>query len=220
MVTIGIDPHKQTHCAVAVDEVGRRVSTRTAPARPEGFGQLIAWARALEDTERVWVIEDCCAMSGGLERFLLDHGESVVRLAPHLMADARTSVREHGKSDPIDGLAVARAALREGIENLPVACLTHTPTASKSLSALDIGDFAARRAIKSRGRSCRRRVRSGHGGGRTAQFWGLEASPRKTVMARSCRRTGESELLGELHEARELRCQGTGLNRRPEQLRA
>ena len=124
MVTIGIDPHKRTHCAVAVDEVGRRVSTRTAPARPEGFGQLIAWARALEDTERVWVIEDCRAMSGGLERFLLDHGESVVRLAPHLMAGARTSVRERGKSDPIDGLAVARAALREGIENLPVACLT------------------------------------------------------------------------------------------------
>jgi hypothetical protein len=45
----------------------------------------VAWARGLAD-ERVWVIEDCGAVSGGLERFLLDHGESVVRLAPHLMA--------------------------------------------------------------------------------------------------------------------------------------
>jgi transposase len=32
-------------------------------------------------------------------------------------------VRERGKSDPIDGLAVARTALREGIENLPAARL-------------------------------------------------------------------------------------------------
>jgi hypothetical protein len=28
MVTIGIDPHKQTHCAVAVNEVGRQLATR------------------------------------------------------------------------------------------------------------------------------------------------------------------------------------------------
>jgi transposase len=124
MLTIGIDPHKQSHCAVAVDEVGRRVASRTEPARVEGFGLLVGWARGLDDsTERVWVIEDCRALSGGLERFLLDHGETVVRLAPQLMAGARSGVRERGKSDPIDALAVARAALREGIENLPAARL-------------------------------------------------------------------------------------------------
>jgi transposase len=58
-----------------------------------------------------------------LERFLLDRGEMVVRLAPGLMAGARHSVRERGKSDPIDALAVARAALREGIDTLPAARL-------------------------------------------------------------------------------------------------
>ncbi len=84
---------------------------------------LVGWARGLGDGERVWVIEDCRALSGGLERFLLDHGETVVRLAPQLMAGARTGGRERGKSDPIDALAVARAALREGIENLPTARL-------------------------------------------------------------------------------------------------
>ena len=39
------------------------------------------------------------------------------------MAGARHSVRERGKSDPIDALAVARAALREGIDTLPTARL-------------------------------------------------------------------------------------------------
>ena len=46
-----------------------------------------------------------------LERFLIDRGETVVRLPPRLMADARQGVRERGKSDPIDALAIARAAL-------------------------------------------------------------------------------------------------------------
>jgi transposase len=36
-----------------------------------------------------------------------------VRVPPKLMADARDAARSYGKSDPIDALAVARAALRE-----------------------------------------------------------------------------------------------------------
>jgi transposase len=39
------------------------------------------------------------------------------------MAGRRRSLREAGKSDPIDSLAVARAALEEGIDTLPVAQL-------------------------------------------------------------------------------------------------
>jgi len=62
-------------------------------------------------------------VSGSLERFLLDRGETVVRLAPRLMAEARRGMRTRGKSDPIDALAIARAALREGVETLPTARL-------------------------------------------------------------------------------------------------
>ncbi len=124
MVTIGVDPHKRTHTAVAADEVGRELSSRTERAERDGFGALLMWARALSDSERVWVIEDCRHVSGPFERFLLDHGETVVRLPPRLMADARQSVRERGKSDPIDALAVSRAALREGLEALPTARLS------------------------------------------------------------------------------------------------
>jgi transposase len=122
MVTIGIDPHKLTHSAVVVDRVGLELSRRTERAVREGCGVLLGWARKL-DPERVWVLEDCRHVSGPFERFLIDHGESVVRLAPNLMAGARQSVRERGKSDPIDALAVARAALREGIDTLPAARL-------------------------------------------------------------------------------------------------
>jgi transposase len=122
MVTIGIDPHKDSHQAVAVDDVGRQLSERTADAVADGFGQLLSWARALTQ-ERVWVIEDCRHVSGPFERFLLDHGERVARLAPHLMAKARAHVARRGKSDPIDALAVARAALAHGLKNLPTAQL-------------------------------------------------------------------------------------------------
>jgi transposase len=122
MVTIGIDPHKQTHTGAAVDQLGVQIAQRTAAARREGFGQLLEWARKL-DSERVWVIEDVRHVSGALERFLIDRGETVVRLAPRLMANARQGVRERGKSDPIDALAIARAALREGIDMLPTARL-------------------------------------------------------------------------------------------------
>jgi transposase len=57
--------------------------------------------------------------AGRLERDLLAAGERVVRVPPRLMAGARQAVPTPGKSDPIDALAVARAALRE--PTLPVA---------------------------------------------------------------------------------------------------
>jgi transposase len=122
MLTIGIDPPKQTHSGVAVDPLGVQIAQRTVAARREGFGQVLEWARKL-DSERVWVLEDVRHVSGSLERFLIDRGETVVRLPPRLMANARRGVRERGKSDPIDALAIARAALREGIDTLPTARL-------------------------------------------------------------------------------------------------
>ena len=122
MVTIGVDPHKQTHTAAAVDQLGVEVEHRTALARPVGNGQLLEWARAL-DVERVWAVKDVRNVSGSLERFLIDRGETGVRVPAQLMAGARRGARTRGKSDPIDAVAIARAALREGVENLPTARL-------------------------------------------------------------------------------------------------
>src|SRR3954464_4785306 len=123
MIVIGADTHKHSHTLAAVDEAtGRGIGDVTVPAAPRSFGELLRWARGV-DGERVWALEDCRHVSGSLERFLLKRGERVVRVPPKLMAGARESTREPGKSDRIDAVAVARAAIREGLDTLPVAQL-------------------------------------------------------------------------------------------------
>jgi transposase len=112
MVLLGIDPHKDTHTVVVVDQAGRQLDQITVAARTVGHGELIGWART-RWPERLWAVEDCRHVSGRLERDLLAAGERVVRVPPRLMAGARRGLRAPGKSDPIDALAVARAALRE-----------------------------------------------------------------------------------------------------------
>jgi transposase len=66
-----------------------------------------------------FAVEDCRHVSTRLERALLAAGQMVVRVPPKLMANARSSARTRGKSDPIDALAIARAALQE--PDLPIA---------------------------------------------------------------------------------------------------
>ncbi len=120
MVTIGADLHKRWHTAVAVDGQGSRLAERTVRATPDGHLELLRWAEE-RFPERRWALEDCRHLSRRLESDLVRAGEPVVRVPPKLMAGARRSSREPGKSDPIDALAVARAALRE--PDLPVARL-------------------------------------------------------------------------------------------------
>ena len=123
MIVIGADTHKRSHTLAAVSEAtGRALGDVTVAATGRSFGQLLRWARGVGG-ERVWALEDCRHVSGSLERFLLARGERVVRVPPKLMAGARDSAREPGKSDRIDAVAVARAAIREGVETLPVAQL-------------------------------------------------------------------------------------------------
>lgn len=123
MIVIGTDTHKQSHTAAAVFAgTGQVAGELTAPARKAGFAELADWGRRL-DPERIWALEDCRHVSGSFERFLLASGERVVRVPPKLMGESRRGERTRGKSDPIDALAVARAALREGPETLPAAHL-------------------------------------------------------------------------------------------------
>jgi transposase len=123
MIVIGSDPHKSSHtCAAVGAQTGELQGSETVKATSAGHERMLAWARGL-DRERVWAIEDCRHVSGKLERFLLARGERVVRVPPKLMAGRRRAARERGKSDPIDALAVARAALAEGVETLPCARL-------------------------------------------------------------------------------------------------
>jgi transposase len=123
MIVIGVDTHKCQHTLVPVDAAtGGARGGLTIPASEDGTFDALRFAAELDD-ERVWAVEDCRHVSSRLERSLLAHGERVVRVAPVLTDSSRRAVRTPGKSDPIDATAIARAALREGLDTLPVAFL-------------------------------------------------------------------------------------------------
>jgi transposase len=119
MVVLGADLHKRSHTIVVIDGTGRRLAEKTIVATDAGHLELRRWAA--QWPERTWGLEDCRHLSRRLDAELVRAGESVVRVSPRLMAGARRSGREPGRSDPIDALAVARAVLRE--PDLPVASL-------------------------------------------------------------------------------------------------
>lgn len=118
MLTIGIDAHKRTHTAVALDEAGRKVDEITVGAAREGLVELLDWADRL-DGQRRWAVEDCRHVTGLLEAVLCDRDEQAVRVPPHMTGSSRRGQRTAGKSDPIDAEAVARACLTT--DDLPVA---------------------------------------------------------------------------------------------------
>lgn len=121
MVKVGTDVHKHTHCAVATDALGCELGQLTVRATDAGHRQLLRWARKNFGEDVEFAVEDCRHVSTRLERALLVAGARVVRVPPKLMAGIRRSARTRGKSDPIDALAIARAAWRE--PDLPVATL-------------------------------------------------------------------------------------------------
>ena len=57
MVVVGIDAHKRTHTAVAVDELGKQVGQLTVPATSAGHLELVRWAQSLG--EHRFAVEDC-----------------------------------------------------------------------------------------------------------------------------------------------------------------
>jgi transposase len=109
MIVVGLDVHKQSVTAVAVDEAGRPLAETVIRV---GSAELLDWAGLL-DAKRLWAVEDCRQLTGWLERQLLGVGEELVRVPPKLTVPERRAGRTRGKSDPIDALAIARAALRE-----------------------------------------------------------------------------------------------------------
>jgi transposase len=123
MIVIGVDTHKRTHTLVALD-AATGVARGQLKIAASDAGALAALRLAVElGDERVWAVEDCRHVSARLERSLVASGERVIRVAPALTDGSRRGVREAGKSDPIDAVAIARAALREGVDHFPAAFL-------------------------------------------------------------------------------------------------
>jgi len=111
VVTIGIDPHKSSHTAAALDEAGQLLGELRLPATPSTLVRLRRWAEPWP--ERTWAVEGANGLGRLLAQQLLAAGEIVLDVAATLSARARQLQRGHGrKSDGIDARSVATVALR------------------------------------------------------------------------------------------------------------
>src|SRR5512132_1660313 len=115
-VTVGVDTHKDLHVAAARDQLGRRLATTTAQATSAGYAQLLAWAHALGEVT-AWGVEGTGSYGAGLARFLAAHGQHVVEVN----RPDRQLRRRHGKSDPVDADAAARAVQAGEATGIPKA---------------------------------------------------------------------------------------------------
>lgn len=114
MLTVGIDPHKRVHVAVAVDDRGKRVG-KPLTVRNDGrlIIALLTWIRSIaEGTPVTWAIEDGRGFARRLADGLLLAGQDVVWVPSRLMAAHRKLHAATGsKSDAIDAVAAAHAAI-------------------------------------------------------------------------------------------------------------
>jgi transposase len=104
MVAIGIDTHKHTHVAVALDRLGAQLDVFEAPASSAGYLALYQWAHELG--EPVFGLEGAGSYGAGLARFLQAAGCSVYECER-----PKRSERRRGKNDLIDALLAARRLL-------------------------------------------------------------------------------------------------------------
>src|SRR5881227_3620792 len=111
VVMIGVDPHKASHTAVAInaaEEPLGQVRVRASAVQAE---RLLAWAQAWPD--RSWAVEGAGGAGHLLAQQLLSAGERVLDVPPKLAARVRLlATGDINKNDPNDARSVAVAALR------------------------------------------------------------------------------------------------------------
>lgn len=112
MPAIGIDTHKRTLAACAVDDVGTLIAERTFDCTRAGFVALAAWADAVTPGATIG-IEGSSSYGAPLAHHLVATGHNVCEVPPHLSRRERGRSRRPGKSDPGDALAIARVTVRE-----------------------------------------------------------------------------------------------------------
>lgn len=112
MIAIGVDAHKSTLAASAIDELGQEVAAITVTNDPAGHRRFEHWAEPL-GRERCIGIEGGGSFGAGFARWLVARGETVVEVPANLTARERRRLTKPGKCDPADALAIARITLRE-----------------------------------------------------------------------------------------------------------
>lgn len=101
-VAIGVDTHKDTHVAVALDRLGRRLGQREVATTKAGYLELVQFAQALG--RPAFALEGAGSYGAGLARVLVAAGFAVYEVER-----PRRRERRPGKSDVLDA---ARAASR------------------------------------------------------------------------------------------------------------
>jgi transposase len=108
-VMIGVDPHKASHTAAALDEHGQLLDQQRIPATLDGYQALRRWAGRWP--QRCWAVEGAHGVGRALAQRLVSDGEWVVDVPAKLAARVRVLSVGHGrKSDPDDAVSVAVAA--------------------------------------------------------------------------------------------------------------
>jgi len=106
VITGGVDTHKDTHTAAALDANGRLLGNKTFAASATGYAALLAWLGEFGTIHRVG-IEGTGSYGSGLAGYLRQNHVQVVEVS----RPNRQVRRRHGKSDPADAEAAARATL-------------------------------------------------------------------------------------------------------------
>lgn len=105
-ITGGVDTHSELHVAAAVDQVGGVLGIEVFETTTAGYQRLIGWLRSHGPLARVGV-EGTGSYGAELARQLARADIDVVEVdRPN-----RQERRRSGKSDPVDAVAAARAAL-------------------------------------------------------------------------------------------------------------
>jgi transposase len=106
IVIVGVDTHKSTHVAVAINDQGARLAAVSIPANPKGYRELEVWSRSLGHVQ-AFGIEGTGSYGAGLSRSLLAQGHKVIEVTrPNRQVRYR-----HGKSDSLDAEGAARSVL-------------------------------------------------------------------------------------------------------------
>jgi transposase len=110
-VMIGVDPHKGSHTAVAIDDGETELAQLKVRATRRQVEELVDWAAPFE--KRTWAIESAGGLGYLLSQQLVGAGEEVLDVPATLAARVRVlSSGRSNKNDPNDAFSVAVAARR------------------------------------------------------------------------------------------------------------
>jgi transposase len=130
MISIGLDAHKSSHMAVALDEGGQVCGQWAGANSAEGWTAVAQWAQGL-GAERRWGIEGAWNYGRGVAQYLLARGEIVHEVNTRWTAQERRRARNRSKTDVRDAQAIALYVWREGA-HLP------TVTAEDEATVLEV----------------------------------------------------------------------------------